>query len=199
MFLAMVLAPLDRQFGVEQVQVTTMQAVSGAGYPGVASMDILGNVVPFIRNEEEKMEEEAAKILGSYADDHVDPHPMMVSAQCNRVPVFDGHMEAVSVKLSQSATVDLVRDALAGFSGMPQEQSLFSAPAHPIVVMDRQDRPQPALDAWVESGMAAVVGRIRPCNVLDFKMIVLGHNTVRGAAGAAILNAEAYHALGYLS
>jgi len=199
MFLAMVLAPLDAKFGVEAVQVTTMQAISGAGYPGVASMDILGNVIPYIGNEEEKLEEEVAKILGRLNDDHVDVHPMTVSAQCNRVAVFDGHMEAVSVRFSQSASVEEITKSLREFRGMPQERSLPTAPAHPVVVMDEMDRPQPARDVWVENGMAAVVGRIRPCNVLDFKMMVLGHNTVRGAAGAAILNAEAYQALGYLS
>lgn len=197
MFLAMVLAPLDRAFGVEAVQVTTMQAVSGAGYPGVSSMDILGNVVPFIRNEEEKMEEEAKKILGKLSDDGIVPHEMTVSAQCNRVPVFDGHMEAVSLKLERKADVPDIRAALEEFRGLPQERNLPSAPQRPIVVMNEADRPQPARDVWIESGMAAVVGRIRSCSVLDYKMMILGHNTVRGAAGAAILNAEAYHALGY--
>ena len=199
MFLAMVLAPLDRRFGVEAVQVTTMQAISGAGYPGVASMDILGNVIPYIRNEEEKMEEEVAKILGKLNDDRVDVHPMTLSAQCNRVPVVDGHMEAVSVKLAERATAHEIRSTLLAFEGLPQERALPTAPQRPIVLMEEPDRPQPARDVWVENGMSAVVGRIRPCNVLDFKMMILGHNTVRGAAGAAILNAEAYHALGYLS
>lgn len=199
MFLAMVLAPLDRRFGVDAVQVTTMQAISGAGYPGVASMDILGNVIPYIRNEEEKMEEEVAKILGRLDGDHVDVHPMTLSAQCNRVPVFDGHMEAVSIKFAETPTAEEIRSALVTFEGLPQERALPTAPQRPIVVLDQPDRPQPARDVWVEKGMSAVVGRIRPCNVLDFKMIVLGHNTVRGAAGAAILNAETYHALGYLA
>jgi len=199
MFLAMVLAPLDRRFGVEAVQVTTMQAISGAGYPGVSSMDILGNVIPYIGNEEEKMEEETAKILGKLEDDHVDVHPMTISAQCNRVAVFDGHLEAISVRLSANTTAQEVRSTLMAFEGLPQQRSLPTAPRRPIVVMEQPDRPQPARDVWLENGMSAVVGRIRPCNVLDFKMIVLGHNTVRGAAGAAILNAETYHALGYLS
>jgi aspartate-semialdehyde dehydrogenase len=198
MFLAMVLAPLDRAFGVESVQVTTMQAVSGAGYPGVASMDILGNIVPFIASEEEKLEEEAKKILGRLGPDAITMHRMTVSAQCNRVPVFDGHMEAVSVKLSRPAAVEDISDALGSFSGLPQERGLPSAPERPIVVLDEPDRPQPARDVWTQNGMAAVVGRIRPCPVLDFKLVILGHNTVRGAAGAAILNAEAYHSLGYL-
>lgn len=196
MFLAMVLAPL-RTFGIEAVQVTTMQAISGAGYPGVASMDILGNVIPYIGGEEEKMEEEAAKILGTLAGDQIEAAPFVVSAQCNRVPVFDGHTETVSIKFAKPVTPEDVRRAFEAFSGMPQEKKLPSAPQKPIVVMDAPDRPQPARDIWVSNGMAAVVGRIRTCPVFDVKFVVLGHNTVRGAAGAAVLNAEAYLALGY--
>ena len=198
MFLAMVLAPL-RSFDIEAVQVTTMQAISGAGYPGVPSMDILGNVIPYIGGEEEKMEEEAAKILGSLSGDHIEPAPFVVSAQCNRVPVFDGHTETVSIKFSKPVTPAEARKALEGFSGMPQEKKLPSAPPQPIVVLDAPDRPQPARDIWISNGMAAVVGRIRECPVFDVKFVVLGHNTVRGAAGAAVLNAEAYLALGYLA
>ena len=197
MALAMVLCPIDRAFGISAVQVTTMQAISGAGYPGVAAMDILGNVVPFIRTEEEKLEEETQKILGTLSEDHVTPHPMAISAQCNRVAVYDGHMEAVSLKLKNQATPDDIRTVLERFVGMPQERDLPSAPKRPIVVMEQIDRPQPARDIWIENGMASVVGRIRPCPVQDVKMMILGHNTVRGAAGAAILNAEAYLALGY--
>jgi len=199
MFLAMVLAPLDAAFGVETVHVTTMQAVSGAGYPGVASMDILGNVIPFIAKEEEKLEIESRKILGSLGKDGVDLHPMVISAHCNRVPVFDGHMEALSIRLRQKAAPDQIAATLRNFTGMPQEKGLPSAPHRPVVVLEEQDRPQPARDVWRDAGMVAVVGRIRPCPILDVKMMVLGHNTVRGAAGAAILNAEAYHALGYMS
>ncbi|MFW5775813.1 MAG: aspartate-semialdehyde dehydrogenase [Spirochaetota bacterium] len=198
MFLAMALAPIHRSFGVRQVQVSTMQAISGAGYPGVASMDILGNVVPFIKNEEEKMEEESAKILGTLAGDRVEPAPFVVSAQCNRVPVFDGHTETVSFKLDREAPIGEIKRVLREFRGMPQERRLPSAPTQPIVVSDAIDRPQPARDIWVENGMATIVGRLRPCPVLDYKMVILGHNTVRGAAGAAILNAEAYVSLGYL-
>ncbi len=198
MFLAMALAPLHRAFGITQVQVTTMQAISGAGYPGVASMDILGNVVPYIRNEEEKLEEEVARILGTLEGDEVIAAPFAVSAQCNRVPVFDGHTETVSFKLRDSASLEQVRDALTSFRGMPQEAGLPSAPGQPVIVTDEPDRPQPARDVWVANGMATIVGRLRPCPVLDFKMVILGHNTVRGAAGAAILNAEAYVHLGYL-
>lgn len=197
MFLAMALAPIHRKFGVTAVQVTTMQAISGAGYPGVASLDILGNVVPYIRNEEEKLEEEVGKILGTLGDDGIASAPFDVSAQCNRVPVFDGHMETVSFKLGEHAPIEALRDALDSFRGMPQERGLPSAPDRPVIVTDEPDRPQPLFDVWVAKGMATIVGRLRPCRVLDYKMVILGHNTVRGAAGAAILNAEAYVSLGY--
>lgn len=199
MFLAMALAPVHRAFGVTRVAVTTMQAISGAGYPGVASMDILGNVVPFIKNEEEKLEEEVAKILGTLTADRIEPAPFVVSAQCNRVPVFDGHTETVSFGLERPAPLEDVRTVLAEFRGMPQEKHLPSAPAQPVIVMEAPDRPQPARDIWAAQGMATLVGRLRPCPVLDYKMVILGHNTVRGAAGAAILNAEAYVKLGHLS
>jgi aspartate-semialdehyde dehydrogenase len=198
MFLAMALAPIDQAFGVTHVQVSTMQGITGAGYPGVSGIDILGNVVPFIRTEEEKMEEETAKILGTLDGDHIRPHKMVLSAQCNRVPVYDGHTETVSIKLERSASPEDVKAALRDFGGVPQARSLPSAPTHPIVVLEGEDRPQPARDIWLENGMAAVVGRVRRCPVFDVKMVVLGHNTVRGAAGAAILNAEAYVDLGYL-
>ncbi len=198
MFLAMALAPLA-PFGIEAVQVTTMQAISGAGYPGVASMDILGNVIPYIGGEEEKLEEEASKILGTLSGNRIEPAPFVVSAQCNRVPVFDGHTETVSIKFKKPVSPEEVRRAMESFSGMPQEKELPSAPPRPIVVLDAPDRPQPARDIWVGNGMAAVVGRIRKCPVFDVKFVVLGHNTVRGAAGAAVLNAEAYLALGYFS
>jgi len=190
MFLAMVLAPLHRAFGVELVQVATMQAVSGAGYPGVPSLDILGNVIPFIGGEEEKMESETQKILGSLKRDRVEPAAITISAQCNRVAVVDGHTEAVSIKFTRRASPEEVAEALRGFRGLPQEVGLPSAPDRPIVVLDGTDRPQPVRDLWLQKGMAAVVGRIRECPVLDIKMVVMGHNTVRGAAGAAILNAE---------
>lgn len=198
MFLAMVLAPLHRRFGVEAVQVTTMQAISGAGYPGVASMDILGNVVPYIGDEEEKLETEAAKILGTLGDGGIVPATFAVSAQCNRVPVFDGHTETLSIRFAQRVSPEDVSDCLRTFTGPPQELKLPSAPDRPIVVTDAPDRPQPARDVWLGNGMVTVVGRIRPCPVFDVKMVILGHNTVRGAAGAAILNAEAMLAIGYL-
>jgi aspartate-semialdehyde dehydrogenase len=200
MFLAMALAPLQATWGVEWVQVTTMQAISGAGYPGVASMDILGNVVPFISGEEEKMEIEAQKILGTRAGDHIEPAPFVVSAACNRVPVFDGHTETVSVKLANGAnpTPDEIAAVFSAWRGLPQERELPSAPEQPIVVLTDDDRPQPARDVWRERGMATLVGRIRRDPIGTFKMVIMGHNTVRGAAGAAILNAEAFVSLGYL-
>lgn len=198
MFLAMVLAPIHRAFGVELVQVTTMQAVTGAGYPGVASIDILGNVVPYIGGEEDKLESEPQKILGSLEGDRVVPAPITISAQCNRVPVFDGHTETVSIKLREKAGPGEIAKVLASFRGYPQERHLPSAPDQPILVLSEPDRPQPARDVWKNKGMSALVGRIRKCSVLDIKMVVLGHNTVRGAAGAAILNAETFVDLGYL-
>lgn len=199
MFLAMALAPLHRSFGVEKVFVSTMQAISGAGYPGVASMDILGNVIPYISGEEEKLEQEAAKILGSLGADGVEPAQFAVSAHCTRVPVYDGHTETVSVQLADKPSPTEVQAAFREFRGMPQERTLPSAPARPIVIAEEDDRPQPARDIWIEDGMATVIGRLRPCSLFDYKFVLLGHNTVRGAAGAAILNAEAYIELGYLA
>ena len=189
--LAMVLAPL-RQFGLRAVNVTTLQAVSGAGYPGVASLDILGNVIPAISGEEEKMESETQKILGtvSEAESVVSPHLVVVSAHTTRVSVIDGHTEMVSIKIDDRASVSDVRAALASWRGRPQELGLPTAPAEPIVCMDEPNRPQPRLDAGRGRGMAVSVGRIRPCPVLGLKLVALGHNTIRGAAGAAVLNAE---------
>jgi aspartate-semialdehyde dehydrogenase len=196
--LALALAPLHGAFGVEAAIATTLQALSGAGYPGVASLDILDNVVPFISNEEEKMEEETAKILGRYHDSHIEHAPMAVSAQCHRVNVADGHTVAVRVKLARKASLDQVHAALASFRSLPQELGLHSAPARPIVVRDEQDRPQPKLDRDAGKGMTISVGRLKPDSVLDYRFVVLSHNTIRGAAGAAILNAELLVALNYL-
>jgi len=189
-FLAMALAPLERAFGLTRVSVVTLQAISGAGYPGLPSMDILGNVVPFISGEETKMEQETAKILGRLVDGKVEPAGVTVSAQVNRVPVRDGHTESVSFETTRSCGIDEIREALATFRGEPQELDLPSAPSRPIVVVDGADRPQPRLDLYREKAMATLVGRLRPCPVLGFKMTILGHNTVRGAAGGSVLNAE---------
>ena len=193
--LAMALAPL-RSFDIRSVVVSTMQAVSGAGYPGVPSLDILGNVVPFIGGEEEKMESETLKILG--ADGGRVPHPAVISAHTNRVPVLDGHTMTVSVDLGVKPRLEAVVEALRAFRGRPQELSLPTAPQPAIVVMDEPNRPQPRLDADLGAGMAVSVGRVRPCPVLHTRFVALGHNTVRGAAGAAILNAELMHAEGML-
>ncbi|MCL4811070.1 MAG: aspartate-semialdehyde dehydrogenase [Vicinamibacteraceae bacterium] len=197
-FLAMALAPL-RPFGIERVIVSTMQAVSGAGYPGVASLDIVGNVVPYIGGEEEKIERETLKILGRAGAAGVEPLAAAVSAQTTRVPVLDGHTESVSVGLREQVDVAAIREALASWRGEPQERGLPSAPPAPIVVLDAPDRPQPRLDADRDRGMAVTVGRLRRCPVLSWKFVVLGHNTVRGAAGAAILNAELMVARGLLN
>ncbi len=198
MFLAMALGPLHKSFSVQMVFVTTMQAVSGAGYPGVPSLDILGNVIPYIGGEEEKMEIETRKILGSFKDNVVELAPFPVSAQCNRVAVEDGHMESVTVKLGRPTKVEEVVEAMRTFSGPPQQLSLPSAPERPIVVTDAMDRPQPRFDVNQSAGMATLVGRVRRCSILDYKFTVLGHNTVRGAAGASILNAELLKAQGLL-
>jgi aspartate-semialdehyde dehydrogenase len=185
--LAMALAPL-RAFDLRAVIVSTMQAVSGAGYPGVPSLDILGNVVPFIGGEEEKMESETLKILGRHGGRT--PHAATISAHTNRVAVLDGHIMTVSADLAAKPGVDDVIAALERFRGRPQELNLPSAPEPPIIVARESNRPQPRLDADRGDGMAVTVGRVRPCQVTHTKFVALGHNTVRGAAGAAILNAE---------
>jgi aspartate-semialdehyde dehydrogenase len=195
--LALVLASL-RKFGISRVVVTTLQAVSGAGYPGVASLDIVGNVVPFIGGEEEKIESETQKILGMVKGDSVAPHQMVISAQTTRVPVIDGHTETVSIAFEDPPSPTDARAALESFRGEPQEKGLPSAPAEPIVYLGAVDRPQPRLDAERGGGMSITVGRLRPCPVLDLKLVALGHNTIRGAAGAAILNAELMKARGLL-
>jgi aspartate-semialdehyde dehydrogenase len=183
--LTMALGPL-KPFGITRVIATTMQAISGAGYPGVASMDITANVIPFIGGEEEKMQQETQKILG----DAFAPLAARVSAHCNRVPVVDGHMVATSVEFSGKPTEADLRAAFENFRGVPQQRNLPSAPPRPVIYMPQQDRPQPRRDVERERGMAVFVGRLRPCPALDWKFMAMGHNTVRGAAGAAVLNAE---------
>jgi aspartate-semialdehyde dehydrogenase len=195
--LTMALAAL-RRFSPTRVMVSTLQAASGAGYPGVASLDLLGNVIPVVKGEEEKLETETKKILGTVRSDRVEPHPVTVSAQTTRVAVVDGHTELVAVALERAASVEEVREAFGGFSGRPQEARLPSAPSRPILLTDLPDRPQPRLDVDRERGMSVHVGRVRPCRVLDFKFVVMGHNTVRGAAGASVLNAELMASEGWL-
>jgi aspartate-semialdehyde dehydrogenase len=197
--LVMALAPLHRQFGVEKVFVATMQAVSGAGYPGVASLDILGNVIPHIAGEEPKMEAESRKLLGSLNGSAIVPAEITVSAHCNRVAVEDGHTESVSMKLRGAAQAQEVVAAWNDFRCIAQKLKLPSAPPQPVIYDPAPDRPQPRLDINRGAGMAAVVGRLRPCNLFDWKFTVLSHNTIRGAAGAAVLNGELLKAQGYLS
>ena len=195
--LTMALAPLVR-FGIERVIAATMQAVSGAGYPGIASMDILANVIPFIGSEEEKMQQETQKILGGLSNGQAAPLRARVSAHCHRVPVADGHTVAASAELSAKPSIEDARQALEDFRGIPQERDLPSAPPNPVVYMFQQDRPQPRRDALRERGMSVFVGRLRECPVLDLKFVACGHNTIRGAAGAAVLNAELMVSEGFL-
>ncbi len=196
--LVLVLKPLADAFGLEKIFVVTLQAISGAGYPGVASMDIQGNVVPFISGEEEKMEAEPQKLLGKWDGSRFVDAGLGLSAHCNRVPVVDGHLECVSVGLKKIASLDEVREALRNFEVDAELASLPSALRHPVVVLDEEDRPQPRRDVNAGNGMAAVVGRVRECPLLDVKLTLLSHNLVRGAAGAALLNAELLAARGLL-
>jgi aspartate-semialdehyde dehydrogenase len=198
MGLALALAPLQQAFGVESVFAVTMQAVSGAGYPGVASMDILGNVVPYIKNEEEKMQEEAGKLLGKLKGREVIPAGFTISAHCNRVAVEDGHTESISIKLKKRATAEKIIATWREYRGAAAEFKLPFAPAEPIFYDERPDRPQPRLDLERGHGMTVSCGRLRPCSLLDWKFTMLSHNTIRGAAGAALLNAELLKAKGYL-
>ena len=195
--LATALAPLT-QFGLKTTMITTMQAISGAGYPGVASWDILGNVVPYIGGEEEKVETEARKILGTFSKGQIDFHPVRISATTTRVPVHNGHTQSISVGLEQQPAPEAIIDAWNSFRGRPQVLDLPSAPKQPIVYLTEPNRPQPLLDVNREGGMAVSVGRLRRCPLFDFKFVALGHNTIRGAAGAAILNAELMHREGLL-
>ena len=195
--LVLALKPLEARFGIESLFVSTMQAVSGAGYPGVASLDILGNVVPFIKNEEEKLQEEVGKLLGTFSGAKVDLLDAKVSAHCNRVAVEDGHTECVSIKFKKKATRDEVLAAWSEFAPLAG-QRLPSAQDQPVEFDSGVDRPQPRLDRMRGNGMASTVGRLRECSLLDWKFVVLSHNTIRGAAGAALLNAEVLARLGKL-
>src|SRR5207245_5809505 len=191
-------APRHKMLGIERAVVTTMQALSGAGYPGVASLDALDNVVPFIAEEEEKMQQETRKFLGTWDGKRFVDATFAFSAHCNRVSVRDGHTETVSIALRGSPSPDAVKDAMRSFRGRPQELKLPTAPERPIHVRDGRDRPQPILDRDTERGMAAVVGRVREDPAMGIKYVVLTHNTIRGAAGASVLNAELLTAEGCL-
>jgi aspartate-semialdehyde dehydrogenase len=194
--LALALAPLHRAFGIEQLFVSTMQAVSGAGYPGVASLDIVGNVIPFVAGEEEKIERESRKILGQLANGTVESAGFSLSVHTNRVPVVDGHMAAVSVGFRERVTPADAVAVLQEFRGSSQVAQLPSSPDPPVEVDERFDRPQPRLDLDRGRGMAVTVGRVRPCSMLDLRLVILGHNTVRGAAGQGVQIAELLVATG---
>ena len=196
--LVLVLKPLAETFGLEKIFVVTLQAMSGSGYPGVASLDIHANVVPFISGEEEKLESEPQKLLGKWNGERFVDAGLGISAHCNRVPVIDGHLECISVSLKKIASLQEVREALRDFEVSSEVATLPSAVRSPIVVLDSQDRPQPRRDVNAANGMAAVVGRVRECPLLDVKLTLLSHNLVRGAAGAALLNAELLAARGLL-
>ena len=186
----LVMKALNDAFGVEKSIIVSMQALSGAGYPGVSSMDIIDNILPFIKGEEPKVETEPLKILGKFNGKEIENASIAISAQCNRVPVRDSHLCSISIGLKKKASVQEVISAMENFKGLPQELKLPTAPAQPIIVRKEEDRPQPIMDRNAGKGMSAVVGRVRECPVLGIKFDVLSHNTVRGAAGAAILNAE---------
>lgn len=191
------LAPLHARFGLEAVVVTTMQAISGAGYPGVPSLDITDNLIPYIKGEEEKIETETQRLLGPFSNGSVLHAPFPVSAQVHRVNVIDGHTAAIRFKLKSEPSIEEITETLASFTSLPQELKLHSAPPQPIIVRDEPDRPQPRLDRDAGGGMATTVGRIMRDNVLGYRMVAMSHNTLRGAAGAAVLNAELMLAQGY--
>lgn len=192
------LKPLIDSFGIEAVNVVTLQALSGAGYPGVPALDSLDNVIPFIGGEEQKMESEPLKILGEYKNGAIRNIELKISAQCNRVPVSDGHLECVSVKLKKKAAIENLKAAWNDFSGEPQKLNLPFAPEHPIHYFEEDKFPQPKIHRNIDKGMAVSIGRLRACSIFDYKFILLAHNTIRGAAGGAILNAELMVSKGYI-
>lgn len=196
--LVMALKPLDYNFGIESVNVVTMQAISGGGYPGVPSMEIIDNVIPFIGGEEEKMEKEPRKILGLLNENKIEYAQMIVSAQCNRVGVLDGHTECVQIKLKKKISREEIINAWNNFSGDPQKLNLPFAPVKPIIYLEDEKYPQPKLHRNLGNGMSVSIGRLRECPLFDYKFVVLSHNTVRGAAGGTILIAELMKAKGYL-
>jgi aspartate-semialdehyde dehydrogenase len=194
----MPLKPLDAAFGLQEVFMASMQAISGAGYPGIPSLDVLDNVVPYIRGEEEKIEAETRLLLGRMEDGRRVEADVIVSAQANRVPVLDGHTVCLSVGFDEMPSVEAAVEALASFRGPEVVRSLPSAPEHPILVRSEPDRPQPRRDRDAEGGMAITVGRVRPCPLLDLRLVSVSHNTLRGAASGSILNAELLVATGYV-
>lgn len=196
--LALALKPIQDNFGIELLNVVTLQAISGAGIPGISSMEILENVVPFIGGEEEKIQKEPLKILGGVTDEGIIEASIKISAQCNRVPVIDGHTECVQVKLKNKASKKDLIEIFRSFSSKPQELNLPTAPVNPIYYFDNDKFPQPKLHRNIDKGMAVSVGRLRECEIFDFKFVILSHNTVRGAAGGTILAAELMKSMNYL-
>ena len=192
------LHPLQKAFGLDKVMVATLQAVSGAGYPGLPSLDILDNAIPYIGGEEPKLEVEPLKMLGRYADNEIQFAGFAMSAHCNRVATRDGHLECVSVALSRPASLDEVAEAFRTYTSLPQELGLPTAPAQPVILRTEPDRPQTRLDRDAGNGMSVSVGRIRECAILGVKFVALGSNTMRGAAGGSVLNAELLKAQGLL-
>jgi aspartate-semialdehyde dehydrogenase len=193
------LAPLHRHFKIKRLLLTTMQAISGAGYPGISSMDIMDNIIPYIANEEEKSEQEPLKIWGTVSDSSILPtHDLLISAHCNRVSVLDGHMACVSVQFEQRPSQEEILNLWRNFQGLPQTIHLPSAPPSPIAYLEDNDRPQPKRDRNFGNGMGVSVGRLRECPLFDYRFVGLSHNTIRGAAGGGILNAELLVHLGYL-
>ena len=190
--LTLSLKPIVDNFNIESIRVSTMQAVSGAGYNGVPSMAIVDNLVPYIGNEEEKMESETLHLLGDYDGSEVKPAQFKLSASCHRVPVIDGHTEAVFIDFDDDFDIEDVKSKMASFKGLPQKINLFSAPENPVIVKEEEDRPQPRMDRNAGNGMSVTVGRVRKDQVFDnsLKYVLVGHNTIRGAAGASVLNAE---------
>lgn len=196
--LAIALKPLHDLFEVKAVNVTTLQAISGAGYPGVASHDMIDNVIPFIKDEEEKIETEPLKIFGLYSNKEIQPAQITISAQCNRVAVQDGHLACVSLKLGKKASLDEIKAAWSSFSGLPQKLKLPSAPLHPTFYLEEEKAPQPKFHRHLDKGMQVSIGRLRTCPIMDYRFVLLSHNTIRGAAGSTILIGELMKAQGLL-
>lgn len=197
--IVMAFRPLLDAFGISKALVVSMQALSGAGYPGVASYDAVDNVLPLIGGEEPKVESEPQKMLGTLREEQIVPAGFVLSAHCNRVPVLEGHTVCISVALERETSVEQVVGVMRDFRALPQELNLPTAPAHPLIVRDEPDRPQPRRDRGVERDMPTVVGRVRVCPIMDYRMVVMAHNTVRGAAGGSVLNAELMVQQGYIT
>ena len=196
--LVLALKPLQDRFGLKKVLVTSLQSLSGAGYPGVSALDIIDNVVPYIGGEEEKVEAEPLKIMGGLQNQHFVNADFVISATCTRVAVREAHTESVSIELGQDASLEEVAETLATWQSVPQQLGLPTAPAYPVILRSEADRPQPFYDREGDGAMATTLGRLRRCPILQYKFVLTGHNTIRGAAGASILNAELLTAQGWI-